>query len=711
MQSLLKQDVRKPASNRRLNLIAIMAACLGFCLAAQGQSSASLAWNPIPGPQVAGYYLHLGNASGVYTKVIDVGTNVLVTISDLTNGPTYYFMVGAYNQARVEGLPSNEAVFTVPTTAPPSTAPQITAINPGSAAAGTPVNINGVRFTGTTSVQFNGVNAAFTVSSDTLIVATVPAGATSGLLKITSPNGSVTGPFTVVATPTPANDNFASVQVLTGTVAMAAANTTGATKQAGEPGHAGNAGGGSVWYRWTAPATGVYSLDTVGSDFSTLLAVYTGSSLTGLSVVASNRTASGGFTNSVALNAAGGVTYQIAVDGVNGAVGNAALHLMPVTQAASTITVYSNSFESTDGFSSVLALAGQNGWLSLGTASSGFLNGVFTGLGEQACLGFGSPVPAASTLLYRPLNYTVDTNSRPVIQFSVTMELNNFLLRYSDVFGWAVRNAAGQELFRVSFDNGSRAVSYSLENGAGPVLTGLAFDNTSVYSFVITMDFSRNLWSASLNGTMAATNQPMTTRGAVLTLGDIPACETFANAQAPGLDGLVFDNYLVTAGSGSALTPKILLGPQNQTVTAGQNVVLGAVVSSGQPWICQWYCNGYTIAGATNACLVMNGATPSQSGTYSLVVSNASGSASGAAVVTITPPPPRATMAAPLCLGNSGASLNLSVAAGNNYRFQVSTNLITWVTLGTFFADSTNALCLDPAATNYRCRFYRVVSP
>ena len=174
---------------------------------------------------------------------------------------------------------------------------------------------------------------------------------------------------------------------------------------------------------------------------------------------------------------------------------------------------------------------------------------------------------------------------------------------------------------------------------------------------------------------------------------------------------MVFDNYLVTAGSSSVLAPQILMGPQNQTVAAGQNVVLETAVSSSQPWTCQWYCNGNAVAGATNACLVINNATPAQSGTYLVAVSNASGSAISAATVTISIPPPRALMAVPVCLGKNGAQLNLTVAAGNNYSFQASTNLKDWVTLGTFFAGSTNALCLDPAATNYACRFYRVVSP
>ena len=47
----------------------------------------------------------------------------------------------------------------------------------------------------------------------------------------------------------------------------------GATKETGEPDHAGNVGGASVWCRWVAPADGTVTFDTFGSNYDTLLAV------------------------------------------------------------------------------------------------------------------------------------------------------------------------------------------------------------------------------------------------------------------------------------------------------------------------------------------------------------------------------------------------------------------------------------------------------
>ena len=62
----------------------------------------------------------------------------------------------------------------------------VTGMTPASGPAGTPVTISGAGFTGTTIVKFNNKTAAFSVLSDTSIQATVPAGATTGPVIVTS---------------------------------------------------------------------------------------------------------------------------------------------------------------------------------------------------------------------------------------------------------------------------------------------------------------------------------------------------------------------------------------------------------------------------------------------------------------------------------------------------------------------------------------------
>jgi uncharacterized repeat protein (TIGR03803 family) len=56
---------------------------------------------------------------------------------------------------------------------------------------GQSVFILGNNLTGSTSVKFNGVEAAFTVGSDTYIQATVPTGATTGVVSVVTPSGTL----------------------------------------------------------------------------------------------------------------------------------------------------------------------------------------------------------------------------------------------------------------------------------------------------------------------------------------------------------------------------------------------------------------------------------------------------------------------------------------------------------------------------------------
>ena len=98
-----------------------------------------------------------------------------------------------------------------------------------------------------------------------------------------------TGQFLYTAAAQPANDNFANAVPLEGISAwVIAGDTTGATRQPGEPAHAGFATGGSIWYSWTAPQDGEIAFDTFGSSVDTVVAVYSGTNLTTLNQVAAN---------------------------------------------------------------------------------------------------------------------------------------------------------------------------------------------------------------------------------------------------------------------------------------------------------------------------------------------------------------------------------------------------------------------------------------
>jgi hypothetical protein len=127
---------------------------------------------------------------------------------------------------------------------------------------------------------------------------------------------------------------FANRVHLVGNTGQIMVNNLNATKETEEPNHAGNAGGRSVWWRWVPAVSGVVSFDTHGSNFNTVLAVYGGTTLSGLSQVAANdNDGSTGNTSGVAFTALAGKEYLIAVDGYNGATGTISLNWSLVQQA------------------------------------------------------------------------------------------------------------------------------------------------------------------------------------------------------------------------------------------------------------------------------------------------------------------------------------------------------------------------------------------
>ncbi len=122
------------------------------------------------------------------------------------------------------------------------------------------------------------------------------------------------------------SDLFAGAESLPGGNGIASGSNVGATTEAGEPAHAGNGGPyHSVWWNWASPTMAapfagadgdVLSVNTHGSDFDTVLAVYTGPAVNNLTQVAANDDSGAGIqTSEVTFPFSSGVPYHIAVDG------------------------------------------------------------------------------------------------------------------------------------------------------------------------------------------------------------------------------------------------------------------------------------------------------------------------------------------------------------------------------------------------------------
>lgn len=103
----------------------ILAACLFGTLLLPARADAgriTLAWDPSP-DAVAGYTIFYGTSSGNHPWSVDT-TQATHTITGLTPGVRYYFIVKAFNSSRVYSAPSNEV-----NGLPANTAPTIE--NPG----------------------------------------------------------------------------------------------------------------------------------------------------------------------------------------------------------------------------------------------------------------------------------------------------------------------------------------------------------------------------------------------------------------------------------------------------------------------------------------------------------------------------------------------------------------------------------------------------
>jgi outer membrane protein assembly factor BamB len=182
----------------------------GAVLTAQALAGNSTRWTftgdgqldtaPIVVSTPAGEYVIEGSASGT-----------LYALEAATGAPVWSTSVGAaiprpdeQNAVQLTGLAAGQGLLVVPAgnglaAYAAASAPVVSSFSPSSGPAGTSVTLAGSGFTGTTAVAFGGAPAAFSVLDDGHLTATVPAGATSGPISVTTPAGTGTssGSFTV----------------------------------------------------------------------------------------------------------------------------------------------------------------------------------------------------------------------------------------------------------------------------------------------------------------------------------------------------------------------------------------------------------------------------------------------------------------------------------------------------------------------------------
>lgn len=122
---------------------------------------------------VSGFSVKFGSVAASSHSTPAFGSFTVTVPAGATNAPiTVTTADGSHTSAQIFYLP-----------------PVITGFAPNNSAAGTTIALTGINLLGTSSVNFNGTPAAFTVTNNTTLGAVVPAGITTGPIGLTTPAG------------------------------------------------------------------------------------------------------------------------------------------------------------------------------------------------------------------------------------------------------------------------------------------------------------------------------------------------------------------------------------------------------------------------------------------------------------------------------------------------------------------------------------------
>ena len=176
---------------------------------------------------------------------------------------------------------------------------------------------------------------------------------------------------------------------------------------------------------------------------------------------------------------------------------------------------------------------------------------------------------------------------------------------------------------------------------------------------------------ATLVGNLWVINDATATSGVLTITGAPTAPGTFNFTvdawQNTNLSGSVTSGGTTIYVTGVAETaPAITVQPASQTVTAGAGVILG-ISASGSPTLTyQWFKNGTAITGATGATFAIASAQPTDSGSYTVAVTNAVSTVTSQAATLVVNPAftrPAFTVQPSSFTLSSGSTVLLAAAA------------------------------------------------
>jgi hypothetical protein len=146
--------------------------------------------------------------------------------------------------------------------------------------------------------------------------------------KLETPSQAVLGDLSfdiAQATVRPANDDWSHAALLSALGETVSGSNLNASRESNEPTvPSGGGAGKTIWWAWTASASGAFTATTAGSSFDTVLGVFTGTNLATLVSIAENDDIGPNAFSQVTFMATKDATYYFAVDSATGRAGGQA---------------------------------------------------------------------------------------------------------------------------------------------------------------------------------------------------------------------------------------------------------------------------------------------------------------------------------------------------------------------------------------------------
>ncbi len=522
-------------------------------------------------------------------------------------------------------------------------------------------------------------------------------------------------------------------------------NTYGATKEPGEPNHCGEPGGASFWFSYQAPADGVLSVNTVGSSFDNVIAVYTGpgNSFSNLVSVACSSTNPAPGGEAVAFSVTSAATNYIVVDGVGGVTGivmlNYNLSAPPViTNQPSSQTVNAGSNSTfTVGATGTPPLNYQwrfnttNNLAGATSASLTVTNAQFTNSGNYTVVvtnSAGSVTSAVAVLTVNapPIITTQPTNQTVLVGSNVVFvvgAIGTAPLRYQWRFNTA--DLTGETSASLSIMNAqtNRAGNYAVvvTNAFGAVTSAVAVLTVHAPPAIMTQPTNQTVMTGSNASFVVAAigDAPLRYQWRFVTaslVGETNSTLLILNAQLTneGNYAVVVTNAFGSVTSATAsltvLAPPVITNqPQSQTVTPNSDFILTVGATGSAPLAYQWRTNFVAFANRTNASLILSNFSAADERSYDVVVTNTLGAVTSATAILYLNAPLRFTNSAI----SNGAFVSLLLGAGNsNYAIEISSNLgaTNWTSIQTSSAPTGIIGFTDTNTAAYSNRFFRAKS-